>query len=43
VKLYVGNLSYDTTDGTLRETFGKFGNVVDVYVATDKFSGKPRG
>jgi len=43
VKLYVGNLSYDSTEDSLRHAFGKYGTVVDCYVATDRDSGKPRG
>ena len=42
-KLYVGNLSFRTTDAQLRETFGQFGTVTDVYVASDKMTGRPRG
>ncbi|RLD17336.1 MAG: RNA-binding protein, partial [Caldiserica bacterium] len=29
-KLYVGNLNYDTTEETLKETFEQFGEVVSV-------------
>jgi RNA recognition motif-containing protein len=42
-KLYVGNLSFKTTDADLRDTFSRFGNVTDVYVATDRETGRPRG
>jgi RNA recognition motif-containing protein len=42
-KLYVGNLSFDTTEDALRTTFGQFGNVTDVYVANDRETGRPRG
>lgn len=42
-KLYVGNLSFKTTEAGLRETFGRFGSVTDVYVATDRETGRPRG
>lgn len=31
-KLYVGNLSYNTTEETLREKFSAFGNVVSVNI-----------
>jgi len=31
-KLYVGNLNYKTTEETLRETFGRFGEVVSANV-----------
>jgi RNA recognition motif-containing protein len=42
-KLYVGNLSFSTTEQELQDAFGAFGNVVDVHVATDRESGRPRG
>jgi RNA recognition motif-containing protein len=42
-KLYVGNMSFETTESDLRTAFGQFGTVSDVYVAMDKFSGRARG
>jgi RNA recognition motif-containing protein len=42
-RLYVGNLSYDTTELELRETFGKFGTVADAKVVMDRDTGRPRG
>jgi cold-inducible RNA-binding protein len=42
-KLYVGNLSFKTTDDELRSHFGQFGTVTDTYVAMDKMTGRPRG
>ena len=42
-KLYVGNLSYDTTENDLRELFGKAGNVRAVTIPTDRMTGQPRG
>ena len=42
-KLYVGNLSYETTDATLSELFGAIGEVVSVNVITDRMSGRPKG
>ena len=41
--LYVGNLSYDTTDETLRSLFGEHGQVESVNVITDRYTGRPRG
>ena len=43
VKLYVGNLSFDTTEETLRKTFGEFGTVTDIFLPFYRDSGKPRG
>ena len=42
-KLYVGNLSFKTTDADLRTAFSQYGNVTDVYVASDRMTGRPRG
>lgn len=42
-KLYVGNMSFKTTEDELRSVFGQFGSVTDVYVAMDKMTGRPRG
>jgi RNA recognition motif-containing protein len=42
-KLYVGNLSFETNDAALRDAFAPFGNVTDVYVASDRETGRPRG
>ncbi len=42
-KLYVGNLSFKTTEEELRAHFSQFGSVADVYVAMDRMTGRPRG
>jgi len=42
-KLYVGNLSYNTTENNLRELFAAHGVVASVDVIMDKVSGRPRG
>jgi len=42
-KLYIGNLSFDTTEESLRTAFAQCGSVTDVYVATDRETGRPRG
>lgn len=42
-KLFIGNLSWNTTDATLGEAFAVHGTVIDSRVVTDKFSGKSRG
>ena len=42
-KLYVGNMSFKTTEADLRNAFGQFGAVTDVYIATDRETGRPRG
>jgi cold-inducible RNA-binding protein len=42
-KLYVGNLSYSTTENELRDLFGKAGVVKAVTIPTDRMTGQPRG
>lgn len=42
-KLYVGNMSFKTTEDELRDAFAEFGDVTDVFVAMDKMTGRPRG
>jgi RNA recognition motif-containing protein len=42
-KLYVGNLSFKTTEDELRTHFSQYGSVTDVYVAMDRMTGRPRG
>ncbi|MGI5841200.1 MAG: RNA recognition motif domain-containing protein [Patescibacteria group bacterium] len=42
-KLYVGGLSWDTTDESLRAAFAQAGNVESATVIKDKFSGRSKG
>src|SRR3989338_6437291 len=42
-KLYIGGLSYDTTEGTLKETFSGAGTVESATVIIDKMSGRSKG
>jgi RNA recognition motif-containing protein len=42
-KLYIGNMSYDTTEDTLRDLFAGVGEVESVNIITDRRSGRPRG
>jgi len=43
MKLYVGNLSFSTTEETLQTEFGAHGQVEEVAVITDRDTGRPRG
>jgi RNA recognition motif-containing protein len=43
VKLYVGNLSYSTTEEELRELFAQAGNVASVAVIKDRDTGQSKG
>lgn len=42
-KLYVGNLSYGTTNDSLNNLFSQAGTVVSASVITDKMSGRSKG
>ncbi len=42
-KLYVGNLSFNTSEAGLRAAFGVYGNLTDVFLPTDRETGRPRG
>ena len=42
-KLYVGNLSFETTEDELRGAFEQFGAVTEVHIASDRYTGRPRG
>lgn len=43
MKLYVGNLAYSVTENDLKEAFSKFGEVSEVTLIIDKFSGRSKG
>jgi RNA recognition motif-containing protein len=42
-KLYVGNLSYSTTEDELRQLFAEVGPVVSANLVTDRMTGQSRG
>src|ERR1700722_12962761 len=42
-RLYVGNLSFSSTNETGREAFARIGEVTDVHIVTDRTSGQSRG
>ena len=41
--VYVGNMSFDTTEDRLRALFEAHGEVTSVNIITDRYSGRPRG
>ncbi len=43
VKLYVGNMTYNTTEDQLRTLFSEVGNVVAVDVIKDRATGRAKG
>ena len=42
-KLFVGNLSFDTTELDLQDLFAQAGPVTEVNIVTDRATGRPRG
>ena len=43
MKIYVGNLPFQTTEAELEGVFGEFGEVGEVALITDRETGRPRG
>src|SRR5688572_28821462 len=42
-KLFVGNLSFNTTENDLQDTFAAHGTVVEANLVTDRMTGRARG
>ena len=42
-KLYVGNLNFEASEDQVRELFGTFGEVQEVKIVMDRFTGRSRG
>ncbi|MGO9477776.1 MAG: RNA recognition motif domain-containing protein [Limisphaerales bacterium] len=42
-KLFVGNLSFNTTENDLQDAFAAHGTVVEANLMTDRVTGRPRG
>jgi RNA recognition motif-containing protein len=42
-KLYVGNLSFNTSESELREMFTQYGEVASASLVMDRETGRPRG
>ena len=42
-KLFVGGMSFNTTEEGLREAFGAFGPVAEIQIITDRDTGRSRG
>ena len=43
MKMYVGNLSFQTTKQDIQDLFSQQGQVTDVHLPVDRESGQPRG
>ena len=42
-KLFVGNLSFNTTENALQDAFAAFGTVLETNQMVDRITGRPRG
>lgn len=42
-KMYIGNIPFDATEQDLRTLFSEHGQVTEVFMPTDRESGRPRG
>jgi len=42
-KLFVGNLSFNTTENDLQDAFAAQGTVVEAMIVSDRATGRPRG
>ncbi len=42
-KLYVGNLSYSTTESQIRDQFSQVGEIASIALITDRDTGRPKG
>jgi RNA recognition motif-containing protein len=43
MNIYIGNLSYQTTEDTLKALFDEFGEVQNIKVIKDRYSGRSKG
>lgn len=43
MNIYIGNMSYNTKESTLKTLFDEFGQVESVKVITDRFTGRSKG
>lgn len=43
MKLYVGNLAFDTTENELQDAFGRFGTVTETFIMMDRTTNRSRG
>ena len=43
MNIYIGNLSFSTSEDSLKSLFAEFGDVESVKIIKDRFSGRPKG
>lgn len=43
MKIYIGNMSFDTTEDTIRQAFEAYGEITSINLISDRDSGRPKG
>ena len=43
MKIYIGNMSFDTTEDQIRQAFKAYGEVTTINIITDKHDNRPKG
>jgi len=43
MKIYIGNMSFDTTEDTVRQAFETYGEITSVNLISDRDTGRPKG
>ena len=43
MNIYIGNLSFDTTEDQLRQAFEQFGEIASINIISDKYTGRSKG
>lgn len=43
MNIYIGNMSFDTTEEQLRQAFESYGEISTIKLITDRDSGQPKG
>lgn len=43
MNIYLGNLSFNTTEETLKSLFAEFGEIESIKLIRDRFTGRPKG
>ncbi len=43
MKIYIGNMSFDTTEDTVRQAFEAYGEINSINLISDRETGRPKG
>ena len=43
MKIYIGNMSFDTTEETVRQAFEAYGEITSINLISDRDTGRPKG